>query len=102
MTPTEFNDQYLCTFNVVDTSKLSNEALLDHMMSLIPTGAKDDDKVWVDPNDWQRMSEIKLFGGSIGRRVTLAARPYTVRHLVLQVEETRHAMIERITRQLIR
>lgn len=102
MTPTEFNDQYLCTFNVVDTSKLGDAAFLDYVMRSIPSGAKDDDKVWVDPNDWQRMSEIKLFGGSIGRRVTLAARPYTVRHLVLQVEATRRAMIERITRQLTR
>jgi len=102
MTPTEFNDQYLCTFTFVDTSKLSNEALLDHMISLIPAGAKDDDKVWVNPNDWQRMIEIKLFGKSISRRVTLAARPYTVRHLVLQVEATRRAMVDRITRQLIK
>lgn len=100
MTPTEFNDQYLCAFNVVDTSKLSDAAFLDYVMRSIPSGAKDDDKVWVDPNDWQRMSEIKLFGGSIGRRVTLAARPYTVRHLVLQVESTRRAMVDRITRQL--
>lgn len=102
MTPTEFNDQYLCTFNVVDTSKLGDAAFLDYVMRSIPSGAKDDDKVWVDPNDWQRMSEIEVFGGSIGRRVTLAARPYTVRHLVLQVEATRRAMIERTTRQLTR
>lgn len=102
MTPTEFNDQYLCTFTFVDTSKLSNEALLDHMMSLIPAGAKDDDKVWVNPNDWQRMSEIEVFGNEVGRYVNMKPRPCTVKQLVLQVEATRRAMIERTTRQLTR
>lgn len=100
MTPTEFNDQYLCTFNVVDTSKLGDAAFLDYVMRSIPSGAKDDDKVWVNPNDWQRMSEIEVFGNEVGRYVNMKPRPCTVKQLVLQVEATRRAMVKRITRQL--